>query len=119
MNLHSFKFSGLANTKVLNVSPVTTGKKESVVLTTRHKKASRASRPGSMLLETGLNKKDTKGLAALDKVMDAGYYRRDLLDLLHGHLRLVRAPPPGLSDLSDRRRPGERILCLWGRLTKR
>mmetsp|Transcript_32537 Transcript_32537/g.51970 ORF Transcript_32537/g.51970 Transcript_32537/m.51970 type:complete len:142 (-) Transcript_32537:44-469(-) len=78
---NSFKFSGLASAKVLNVSSETKGKKESIVLTTRHKKGSRAARPGSMLLETGLNKSDKKGLAALDKVMDAGFYRRDLLDL--------------------------------------
>merc|ERR1719387_2559851 len=78
---NSYKFSGLASGQVLNLSPMKKGKKECIVLTTRHKKASRAARPGSMLLETGVNKQAKKGLAALDKVMDAGYYRRDLLDV--------------------------------------
>eukprot|EP00427_Karlodinium_veneficum_P003586 CAMPEP_0169151384 /NCGR_PEP_ID=MMETSP1015-20121227/50792_1 /TAXON_ID=342587 /ORGANISM="Karlodinium micrum, Strain CCMP2283" /LENGTH=155 /DNA_ID=CAMNT_0009220789 /DNA_START=66 /DNA_END=530 /DNA_ORIENTATION=- len=79
--VNSYKFSGLASAQVLNVSSETKGKKESIVLTTRHKKASRAARPGSMILATGLNKSDKKGMAALDKVMDTGFYRRDLLDL--------------------------------------
>merc|ERR1711862_255489 len=75
---NSYKFSGLASAKVLDVSPKTTGKKESIVLTTRHKKGSRKARPGSMLLTTGVDRNDKKGLAALDKVIDAGFYRRDL-----------------------------------------
>mmetsp|Transcript_106057 Transcript_106057/g.167504 ORF Transcript_106057/g.167504 Transcript_106057/m.167504 type:complete len:141 (+) Transcript_106057:67-489(+) len=79
--MNSYKFSGLASAQVLDVSSKTAGKKESIILTTRHKKASRASRPGLRVLDTGLNKSDKKGLAALDKVMDAGFYRRDLLDL--------------------------------------
>eukprot|EP00427_Karlodinium_veneficum_P024440 CAMPEP_0169118128 /NCGR_PEP_ID=MMETSP1015-20121227/30830_1 /TAXON_ID=342587 /ORGANISM="Karlodinium micrum, Strain CCMP2283" /LENGTH=141 /DNA_ID=CAMNT_0009180865 /DNA_START=64 /DNA_END=489 /DNA_ORIENTATION=+ len=78
---NSYKFSGLASAQVLDVSATTAGKKESIVLTTRHKKGSRSARPGSMLLKNGLNKNEKKGLAALDKVMDAGFYRRDLLDL--------------------------------------
>mmetsp|Transcript_116573 Transcript_116573/g.182189 ORF Transcript_116573/g.182189 Transcript_116573/m.182189 type:complete len:142 (+) Transcript_116573:66-491(+) len=79
--VNSYKFSGLASAQAFNLSSSIKGKKESIVLTTRHKKGSRASRPGSMLLETGINKNDKKGLAALDKVMDAGFYRRDLMDL--------------------------------------
>lgn len=79
--LNSYKFSGLASAQVLDLKPVTEGKKESIVMTTRHKKASRASRPGSMYIETGIKKQDKKGLAALEKAMGAGYYRRDLLDL--------------------------------------
>mmetsp|Transcript_12647 Transcript_12647/g.20959 ORF Transcript_12647/g.20959 Transcript_12647/m.20959 type:complete len:142 (+) Transcript_12647:64-489(+) len=79
--MNSYKYSGLASAHVLNVSSETKGKKESIVLTTRHKKASRATRPGSMLLETGINKSAKKGMGALEKVMDVGFYRRDLLDL--------------------------------------
>merc|ERR1712048_677245 len=78
---NSFKFSGLASAQVLNLSPVEKGKKECIVLTTRHKKASRAARPGSMLLETGMKKQNQKGYGKLDKVLDVGYYRRDLLVL--------------------------------------
>merc|ERR1712151_614992 len=54
--LNSFKFSGLANKKVLDVSSSTVGKKEKVVMTTRHLKASRAFRPKAAFLETGLKK---------------------------------------------------------------
>mmetsp|Transcript_15219 Transcript_15219/g.24190 ORF Transcript_15219/g.24190 Transcript_15219/m.24190 type:complete len:142 (-) Transcript_15219:35-460(-) len=79
--INSYKYSGLAGAQVLNISSETKGKKESIVLTTRHKKASRAARPGSMLLKTGVNKSEQKGMAALDKVMEVGFYRRDLLDM--------------------------------------
>merc|ERR1712151_503611 len=79
--LNSFKFSGLANSKVLGLSSKTTGKKESIVLTTRRKKEEQTTRPKTQLLETGVRKQDKKGLAAIAKAMDAGYYRRDLLDL--------------------------------------
>ena len=79
--LNSYKFSGLASTNALDVACVKTGKKESIILTTSHKKGSRGARPGSRLVETGLKKSDKKGLAALEKMMDKGFYRRDLLDL--------------------------------------
>merc|ERR1740133_469355 len=68
--LNSYKFSGLASANALDVACVKTGKK-----------GSRGARPGSRLVETGLKKSDKKGLAALEKAMDKGFYRRDLLDL--------------------------------------
>merc|ERR1712060_581204 len=79
--LNSFKFSGLANKQVLGLSSKTSGKKESIVLTTRNHKDEKAFQPERMLLETGLKKQTTKGLAALGKAMDALYYRRDLMYL--------------------------------------
>eukprot|EP00427_Karlodinium_veneficum_P024755 CAMPEP_0169117974 /NCGR_PEP_ID=MMETSP1015-20121227/30749_1 /TAXON_ID=342587 /ORGANISM="Karlodinium micrum, Strain CCMP2283" /LENGTH=118 /DNA_ID=CAMNT_0009180703 /DNA_START=95 /DNA_END=451 /DNA_ORIENTATION=- len=79
--MNSYKFSGLASAQVFDLSSSIKGKKETIVMTTRHKKTSRASRPGSMLLETGINKNSKKGLATLEKAMDAGFYRRDLMDL--------------------------------------
>merc|ERR1712113_942152 len=79
--LNSFKFSGLANKKLLNIATEKNGRKESIVLTTRHKKGSRASRPESMFIETGIKKDSKKGLEQLSKVIDAGFYRKDLLDL--------------------------------------
>merc|ERR1712190_24773 len=79
--LNSFKFSGLANKQVLDVAPKITGKKETIVMTTRNKKDEKAFQPKRMILDTGLKKQSKKGLAAVAKVMDAGYYRRDLLDL--------------------------------------
>merc|ERR1719156_176180 len=79
--LNSYKFSGLADEKVLGLSSVKTGNKESIILTTRNKKSSRSARPARVYVTNGLNKQAKKGLAALDKTMDAGYYRRDLLEL--------------------------------------
>merc|ERR1712186_307250 len=79
--LNSFKYSGLANKNVLDVAPKLTGKKEAIVMTTRNKKDGKAFQPKRMILDTGLKKQSKKGLAAVAKVMDAGYYRRDLLDL--------------------------------------
>merc|ERR1719359_2301643 len=79
--MNSYKFSGLASAQKLGLSSVTTGKKETIVLSTSHKKGSRAARPGSAVLQTGVKKQAKKGTAALEKAMDAGYYRRDLLDL--------------------------------------
>merc|ERR1719263_2428119 len=78
--LNSYKFSGLIG-NTLGVSCEIKGKKESVLLTQSHKKASRQARPSAMSITTGLSKNFKKGVAALDKVLDAGYYRRDLLDL--------------------------------------
>merc|ERR1719436_210374 len=78
--INSFRFSGLANKNVLNVSPTLTGKKEKVTFTTRHVKASRAFRPRTMLLKTGLNKQSKKGIAAIEKAILGGYYRRDLVN---------------------------------------
>merc|ERR1719375_3059997 len=79
--LNSYKFSGLASDKVLGLSPVISGKKESIVLTTRHAKGSRAARPGSAMVKTGIKKSAKKGLGQLEKTIDQGYYRRDLLEL--------------------------------------
>merc|ERR1712039_1018598 len=79
--LNSFKFSGLANKQVLGLHSKRTGKKEAIVLTTRNYKDEKAFQPARMLLETGLKKQAKKGLAALDKTMEAKYYRRDLTEL--------------------------------------
>merc|ERR1712032_860106 len=81
MALNSYKFNGLVNKKVLNVSSEKADKKENVLLTTRHAKMSRSFRPKMMLLKTGLKKQSKKGLAEIEKRMLAGYYRRDLIDI--------------------------------------
>eukprot|EP00444_Apocalathium_aciculiferum_P025335 CAMPEP_0183427678 /NCGR_PEP_ID=MMETSP0370-20130417/43214_1 /TAXON_ID=268820 /ORGANISM="Peridinium aciculiferum, Strain PAER-2" /LENGTH=140 /DNA_ID=CAMNT_0025612301 /DNA_START=82 /DNA_END=504 /DNA_ORIENTATION=- len=75
--LHSYKFSGLTG-KVLNVSGSKKGTKESIVMTTAHKQASRDARPGSRLLQTGLKKSSKKGQAQLTKALEGGFYRQDL-----------------------------------------
>merc|ERR1711957_921377 len=81
MSLNSYKFNGLVNKKVLDVSSVTEEKKEKVFITMRHSKWSRSFRPQRMILKTGLKKQSKKGLAEIEKRMVAGYYRRDLVDL--------------------------------------
>merc|ERR1719498_216249 len=78
--LNSFKYSGLA-LKALDVKVAKTGKKETIIVTQSNKKSSRAYRPTSLFHKTGVNKASKKGLASLDKMMGARYYRRDLLAL--------------------------------------
>merc|ERR1719382_999611 len=61
--MHSFKFSGVASKKVLDVSVKKTGQKETIVLTTRSKKSAK------------------KGLAQVAKATGGAFYRRDLQEL--------------------------------------
>lgn len=80
MGLNSYKYSGLGG-KVLDVKAVKTGQKEKIILVTSNKKKSRSIRPASMFVETGLSKKAGDASSSLDKVVSAGFYRRDLLEL--------------------------------------
>jgi len=68
-----------------------TGQKEAIILTTKTKKGSRTQRPKSILLETGIKKQDKKGLEQVAKIMDAGFYRRDLLQLAKTKYEKVKA----------------------------
>merc|ERR1740129_1415920 len=79
--LHSFKFSGLANRKVLDVSSTKTGDKETIIMTTSTAQQSRLRRPTNRLVKTGLKKQAAKGTAQITKALEAGYYRRDLAEL--------------------------------------
>merc|ERR1719436_1901974 len=79
--LNSFKFSGLASKKVLDVSAKKTGEKETIVLTTRNKKGSKAQRPGTALVEAGVKKSAKRGAAQVAKVAGA-FYRPDLQELV-------------------------------------
>jgi large subunit ribosomal protein L28e len=81
LGLHSFKFSGIANDKVLGLAPTKTGKKEKITLTTKAKKPAKLFEPKGLILEKGIKKDAKKGPEQLKKVMDAGFYRKDLLDL--------------------------------------
>merc|ERR1711957_855707 len=81
MALNSYKFNGLVNKNALDVSSEMVDKKEKVLITTRHAQWSRSFRPKSMLVKKGLKKQSKKGLAAIQKTILAGYYRRDLLDV--------------------------------------
>merc|ERR1711974_6552 len=89
--LHSSRFSGLANKKVLGISSTKSGQKESIVLTTRHKKDSLARRPKSMLLKAGVKKNTKKGLAQVEKSVGANFYRRDLVELAKVKYEKVKA----------------------------
>eukprot|EP00446_Apocalathium_sp_SHHI-4_P067036 CAMPEP_0177538352 /NCGR_PEP_ID=MMETSP0369-20130122/58333_1 /TAXON_ID=447022 ORGANISM="Scrippsiella hangoei-like, Strain SHHI-4" /NCGR_SAMPLE_ID=MMETSP0369 /ASSEMBLY_ACC=CAM_ASM_000364 /LENGTH=137 /DNA_ID=CAMNT_0019021161 /DNA_START=15 /DNA_END=424 /DNA_ORIENTATION=+ len=79
--LNSYKFSGLASSNVLDISGKNSGAKESIMMTTSHKKASRHARPGSILLSTGVKKSSKKGLAQISKALEGGFYRRDLMEV--------------------------------------
>merc|ERR1712146_855205 len=67
--LNSYKFSGLANKKVVGISGDKEGDKESIVLTTSSAKKNKT-------YETGLKKSVKKGAAQLAKKLAS--YRRDL-----------------------------------------
>ena len=88
--LHSFKFSGLANRDVLDVSSKKTGAKETIIMTTTHRQQSRLMRPKHRLIETGVKKQATKGTAQLTKALLGRYYRRDLAALAKTKYQKVR-----------------------------
>jgi len=79
--LNSFKYSGLANKKVLDIKPVLKKPKESIVMTTSNTKRGAFKKPKALLLSTGLKKASKGGLEALDKKVAGGCYRRDLLEI--------------------------------------
>merc|ERR1712194_665621 len=66
--LHSYKFSGIASNKALDVS-------------VQNKKTTKQARPGARLQVTGLKKEGKKGAAQVSKALDAGFYRQDLAAL--------------------------------------
>mmetsp|Transcript_117005 Transcript_117005/g.331517 ORF Transcript_117005/g.331517 Transcript_117005/m.331517 type:complete len:142 (+) Transcript_117005:69-494(+) len=88
--LHAFKYSGLANKQTFGLSPVIKKKKESIIMTQNTAKASRARRPLSMSIETGVNKCEKKGLAQLQSAMLGKYYRRDLLELAERKYKKIK-----------------------------
>merc|ERR1712217_33479 len=88
--INSFKFSGLANKKVLGLSPVIKGKKETIIMTTSHQKNSRCRRPASLCIKTGVNKNATKGLKQLRKAICDKYYWRDLVDLAEEKYKKIK-----------------------------
>ncbi|CAJ1349071.1 unnamed protein product [Effrenium voratum] len=79
--VNCFKYSGLAAKKVLNLSSTKSGKKESIVLTTRAKRASRQYRPGTVLSKTGIKKGKKQGPEQLKKIIAKSWNRPELLDL--------------------------------------
>eukprot|EP00928_Gymnodinium_smaydae_P009573 TRINITY_DN1358_c0_g1_i12.p2 TRINITY_DN1358_c0_g1~~TRINITY_DN1358_c0_g1_i12.p2 ORF type:complete len:145 (+),score=55.33 TRINITY_DN1358_c0_g1_i12:240-674(+) len=89
--LNSYKFSGVCGGKVLGLSSKKVGMKESIVLAKQNATASRASRPASMIVTTGISKNAKKGCAALDKALSAKYYRGDLVSLAKQKLTKLQA----------------------------
>ena len=79
--LHSKKYSGIANRKCLGLNPVTSGKKESIVLTRSTPLDEKMWLPEKVTNNTGLNKFSKKGLASLEKLLAGVLYRKDLLSI--------------------------------------
>lgn len=75
MNKHSFKYSGLANAKAVDVSPLANGK--GVVITTKNKAA--ASKPKTGYTEVPLEVKGARPtFKAVRGLMGKSFYRADL-----------------------------------------
>lgn len=86
-NVHSFKYSGLANSKAISVVPTESG---AVLL----KKTKSKNKPAK--LSTKINLKNARGPARNNKTIEAAisksYYRRDLLkDTLARHSAVAKA----------------------------
>eukprot|EP00933_Yihiella_yeosuensis_P016086 TRINITY_DN1387_c0_g1_i12.p1 TRINITY_DN1387_c0_g1~~TRINITY_DN1387_c0_g1_i12.p1 ORF type:complete len:148 (-),score=37.74 TRINITY_DN1387_c0_g1_i12:146-589(-) len=79
--LHSFKFNTLANSDVLGLHVEKTGKKETIILTTRSRKSEKLYQPSKFLVKTGVKKCGKKGSEQLKKVIQGKYNRQDLCDL--------------------------------------
>eukprot|EP00933_Yihiella_yeosuensis_P071439 TRINITY_DN79645_c0_g1_i1.p2 TRINITY_DN79645_c0_g1~~TRINITY_DN79645_c0_g1_i1.p2 ORF type:complete len:150 (+),score=30.61 TRINITY_DN79645_c0_g1_i1:79-528(+) len=79
--VHSFKFSSLANSEVLGIDVKSTGKKDTIIVTTRSRKGEKLYQPRKFLAETGLPKCSKKGVEKLKKTIAGKYNRQDLLDL--------------------------------------
>mmetsp|Transcript_94446 Transcript_94446/g.185229 ORF Transcript_94446/g.185229 Transcript_94446/m.185229 type:complete len:145 (-) Transcript_94446:107-541(-) len=88
--LHSAKFSGIAHTKLLGLATQKTGAKETVVLAIRNPKSSRASRPKTRLIKTGIKKNAKKGLAQVEQKLAQGHYRPDLIPLAKAKYEKIR-----------------------------
>mmetsp|Transcript_50059 Transcript_50059/g.131898 ORF Transcript_50059/g.131898 Transcript_50059/m.131898 type:complete len:142 (-) Transcript_50059:118-543(-) len=88
--VNSYKFSGIANEKVFNLSTQKTGQKETILMTVGHKKASRSRRPASLLLQSGVKKQSKKGLAQIAKATAGSFYRRDLLGLAEAKFNKIK-----------------------------
>lgn len=88
--LHSLKYSGLANQKVVGLDVRCKGKKESIILTTRSLKAEKASQPRKLLHQAGIKKCAKKGEEQLKKVLGVRLYRQDLLPLALAKYRKIR-----------------------------
>mmetsp|Transcript_8194 Transcript_8194/g.9075 ORF Transcript_8194/g.9075 Transcript_8194/m.9075 type:complete len:145 (-) Transcript_8194:46-480(-) len=78
--LNSFKYSGLACQKPLDVTIQTTGKKKTIMITKKPKHG-KPSRPSSMSAGTGVKNATKKGIEVITKETDGAFYRKDLKDL--------------------------------------
>mmetsp|Transcript_31664 Transcript_31664/g.62194 ORF Transcript_31664/g.62194 Transcript_31664/m.62194 type:complete len:145 (+) Transcript_31664:70-504(+) len=87
LGLHKESYSGIANAKSVDVTPVIEGKKTSIMLVTKGKNT---MKPNKMFLRRGLSKCTTKGVDALEKNIDSLFYRRDLLNLAKLKYKKVR-----------------------------
>lgn len=89
MNLNSYKFSGLANAKTVDVREVD-GK---ITLTTKKTKKGAARKPASSFARTQLNKhmrnKSCAGAEVVKGLTEGSYYRADLTKFAVGRYHAV------------------------------
>ncbi|KAI0529121.1 hypothetical protein KFK09_001668 [Dendrobium nobile] len=95
-NIHSFKYSGLANKKTISIQPG--GKDLSVVLATSKKK--QQNKPASVSHRSLLKKEFNKMAKAVTNQVSDNYYRPDLtkaalarLSAVHRSLKVAKSGP--------------------------
>jgi len=93
-NLHSYKYSGLANDKTVSITPA--GEDLAVVLATT--KTKKLNKPADSVHRSVLKKEFRKMAKAVINQIDENYYRRDLkkaalarLSAVHKSLRVAKA----------------------------
>ncbi|XP_021732772.1 60S ribosomal protein L28-1-like [Chenopodium quinoa] len=83
-NKHSYKYSGLANTKTVSVQP---GGKDSVVLATT--KTRKQNKPGSLKHKSVMKKDFSRMVKAVENQVANNYYRPDLKQAALARLSIV------------------------------
>mgnify|MGYP003572774563 CR=1 FL=1 len=112
MNVHSFKFSGLANNKTVGVKVVKGEKSSRVVVTTKRTKNNATRKPRTQFADTTLRKHVVKGTcvgaAAVNTLTAKSYYRADLsrfaIARYHALTKSLRIKPDAASKKRELKR---------------
>lgn len=103
---HSFKYSGIANTEPVGIQCEKHGKKENIMLTKGRYKVEHQSKPETRTFTTGVSKCPKRGLSALESLLAAKLYRKDLLsDAKEKYLKVKQSLKKKKKPARSRRKP--------------